>query len=400
MSEQINNREYRKNAIKDMLRQLHQGKSVDEVKAQFAEAFDGVAAGEISAAEQELINEGLPVAEIQNLCDVHAAVFEGSVEEIHGPLDYTKVGGHPTNVLILENRYLQDIIGRKIRPFLAGALTHAALGALKGGLEALAQIDLHYARKENIIFPFMEKYGITAPPQVMWGVDDEIRLLIKEAIALIEDGAQIDEISQKAEYAADRVEEMIYKEESILIPMVLEVFTIEDWNKIASDSAAEGYMVDNIPVWKAPVSAEVKAVQVDLSGAGAIVLPTGEFALNELEQVLNHLPFDITFVDKDDVVKYFSQGKDRIFVRTKAVIGRKVLNCHPPASVHVVENIVADFKSGKKDHEDFWIKMGDTYIYIRYFAVRDEDGEYLGVVEVTQDIKPIQAITGEKRLVE
>ncbi|HOO26722.1 MAG TPA: PAS domain-containing protein, partial [Clostridiales bacterium] len=132
----------------------------------------------------------------------------------------------------------------------------------------------------------------------------------------------------------------------------------------------------------------------------AIVLPTGEFALNELEQVLNHLPFDITFVDKNDVVKYFSQGKDRIFVRTKAVIGRNVSKCHPPASVHVVENIVADFKSGKKDHEDFWINMGDTYVYIRYFAVRDEAGEYLGVVEVTQDIKPIQAITGEKRLVE
>ncbi|HRT82753.1 MAG TPA: DUF438 domain-containing protein, partial [Oscillospiraceae bacterium] len=254
MSEQINNREYRKNAIKDMLRQLHEGKSVDEVKAQFAAAFDGVAAGEISAAEQELINEGLPVAEIQNLCDVHAAVFEGSVEEIHAPLDYTKVGGHPTNVLILENRYLQDIIGRKIRPFLAGALTRTALGALKDGLEALAKIDLHYSRKENIIFPFMEKYGITAPPQVMWGVDDEIRALIKEAIALIEEGASVDEISQKAEHAADQVEEMIYKEESILIPMVLEVFTLEDWNKIASDSAAEGYLIDNVPLWKAPVT--------------------------------------------------------------------------------------------------------------------------------------------------
>ena len=119
----------------------------------------------------------------------------------------------------------------------------------------------------------------------------------------------------------------------------------------------------------------------------------------ELTHMLNTLPFDITFVAKDDTVRFFSQAKDRIFPRTKAIIGRNVSNCHPPASVHVVEQIVEDFKSGKKDQEDFWIKMGDKYVMIQYFAVRDEQGEYLGVVEVTQDIKGIQGLTGEKRLV-
>ena len=114
--------------------------------------------------------------------------------------------------------------------------------------------------------------------------------------------------------------------------------------------------------------------------------------------MFNTLPLDITFVDKDGLVKYFSQGKERIFPRTKAVIGREVKNCHPPASVHIVEKIVEDLKTGKKDNEDFWIKMGDKYVFIRYFAVRDEKGEFLGVMEVTQNIKPIQEISGEKRL--
>ena len=131
---------------------------------------------------------------------------------------------------------------------------------------------------------------------------------------------------------------------------------------------------------------------------GYVKLETGIFKVEELEAMLNTLPFDITFVDKNDVVKYFSQGKERIFARTKAIIGRNVENCHPPASVHVVEKIVEDLKAGVKDHEDFWIKMGDVYALIRYFAVRDAEGNYLGTVEVTQNIKPIQDIEGEKRL--
>lgn len=129
-----------------------------------------------------------------------------------------------------------------------------------------------------------------------------------------------------------------------------------------------------------------------------IQLPSGIFKLEELICMLNTLPFDITFVNKDDEVKYFSEGKERAFPRTRAIIGRNVSNCHPPASVHVVEKLVEDFKAGVKDQEDFWIRAGDKYILIRYYAVRNERNEYLGVLEVTQDIKPIQEVTGEKRL--
>jgi DUF438 domain-containing protein len=131
---------------------------------------------------------------------------------------------------------------------------------------------------------------------------------------------------------------------------------------------------------------------------GYVEFDAGCLAPGEINAMLNTLPIDITFVDKDGAVKYFTQGKERIFARPKTIIGRQVHNCHPPASVHIVEKIVEDLKSGRKDHEDFWIRMGEKYVYIRYFAVRNEKGEYLGVIEVTQDIGPIQKITGEKRL--
>ena len=192
---------------------------------------------------------------------------------------------------------------------------------------------------------------------------------------------------------------MVFKEENILLPMMLDTLQLAEWQKIAQESAELGFcLITNPPAWQ-PEAAESMDTSPVMPGDRSISFPTGFLFPNELTHMLNSLPIDITFVGKDDTVRYFSQGTERIFPRTKAIIGRKVSNCYPPASVHIVEGIVADLKSGKKDHEDFWIKMGNNFVYIRYFAVRDEQGEYLGVVEVTQNIAPIQQITGEKRLV-
>jgi DUF438 domain-containing protein len=189
---------------------------------------------------------------------------------------------------------------------------------------------------------------------------------------------------------------MIFKEENILFPMMTETLTPDEWKQVSQDSREYGYcLIDDAP----EMSGCVENNEVDLPKAeGGIVMPSGSFAPDELTSVLDTLPIDITFVGKDDTVKYFSQSKERVFPRTKAIIGRNVTNCHPPASVHIVETIVADLKSGKKDHEDFWISMGDKYVLIRYYAVRSLKGEYLGTLEVTQDIAPLQAIQGEKRL--
>ncbi|WMJ89879.1 DUF438 domain-containing protein [Anaerocolumna sp. MB42-C2] len=398
MSESINNREYRQNILKQVITKLHEGKTVEEVKGEFEEAFAGVSATEISEAEGALIAEGLPVSEIQRLCDVHAAVFKGSIEEIHQPTDQTQIPGHPANTLIRENRAIERILNQFVKPYLDELTKEENLTALKEGLNKLSHIELHYLRKENLIFPYMEKYGITAPPKVMWGVDDEIRAMLKETIKYLSETSKVTEIKEKIENLTDKITEMIFKEENILLPMLIETLTLDEWKKIADESGEIGFMVEKVPVWN-PAKEYQGEKKEEKKEAGVITFPTGLLKTEELIRMLDTLPLDITFVDKDDVVKYFSQSSERIFPRTKAVIGRNVSNCHPPASVHIVEQIVADFKSGKKEHEDFWIKMGEKYILIRYYAVRSEAGEYLGVLEVTQDIKPIQEITGEKRLV-
>ncbi|WP_313164812.1 DUF438 domain-containing protein [Sedimentibacter sp.] len=398
MSEHINNREYRKEIIKQIIKELHDGKSVDEVKGRFEEAFKGVSAVEITEAEQALIKEGLPITEVQRLCDVHSAVFKGSIEEIHRESDPTKIPGHPANVLFLENREIEKIIENKIKPYIDNLSDKESGEKLKDGFEQLLKIDIHYSKKENLLFPYMEKYGITAPPKVMWGVDDEIRADLKSIYSDLPSGHLNDGIKKRIEEALTRVNEMIFKEENIMIPMLLDVMSQDEWKTAADNSSEIGHMLRWVPEWKPDEEAK-EEIKEEMSEPGTITLPSGVFKVNELTHMLNTLPFDITFVGSDDTVKYFSESSERIFPRPRTIIGRNVSNCHPPASVHIVEEIVDDFKSGKKEHEDFWIKMKDKYIHIRYYAVRDEKGEYLGVLEVSQDIKPIQEITGEKRLV-
>ncbi|MDK2968025.1 DUF438 domain-containing protein [Lacrimispora sp.] len=399
MSEFINNSQMRQKTIKDIIRQLHEGKTVEEVKSQFEKVFHGVSASEISKAEGALIAEGLPVEEVQKLCDVHAAVFKGTIEEIHRPEEPALIPGHPVQVLVRENKRISHILDKAVRPFLSlKALEDPnAMDQLKAGIDQLKDISIHYKKKENLYFPYMEKYGVTAPPKVIWGVDDEIRARIKEVAALTASQSIPKEtLIQKAQDMADKIQEMIFKEENIMVPMMMENLTMEDWKTIAQGSGEIGYMIEHVAQWE-PEAGEEEHECVKTE-EGIIKLPSGELKTEELTALLNTLPFDITFVDEKDEVKYFSEGKDRAFPRTRTIIGRNVSNCHPPASVHIVEKIVEDFKSGRKDEEDFWIRMGNKYILIRYYAVRNEAGKYMGVAEVTQDIDEIQKITGEKRL--
>jgi DUF438 domain-containing protein len=404
MSREINNSEYRQKVIRDLLTQLHQGKPAEDVKAQFKAAFDGISAQEIAQAENELIAGGLPPEEIRGLCDIHASVFEGSIEEIHRPADPAQIPGHPVQTLKAENEALTRLIEDAIRPRLKEYRENTANGrlqALQKAFEPMMQLHLHYLKKENLLFPYLERHGITAPPKVMWGVDDDIRAVVKEVLRLMsEAGSDAQSIIHLAESAMTKASEMIIKEENILLPMALETLTQEEWEKIAKESGDVGYCLIPVPpVFRPDVPAEEeRSIPEDVPSA-MVVLPTGQFGPEELSAMLDALPVDITFVDKDDTVKYFSQGSERIFPRTKAIIGRKVINCHPPASMHIVEKILADFKAGKKNHEDFWLSVGEKFILIRYYAVHSQQGEYLGTLEVTQDIGPIRKITGEKRLV-
>lgn len=404
MSELINNSEHRKKKLQQLIKSLHDGKDVEAVKAEFKKEFGEVSTEEISEIEKALIKEGLPVEEVQRLCDVHASIFEGSVTEIH-KRHSEEIIGHPINVLKEENKAIEKVINDEILPHLASYMEKedkTSMLLLRVGLDRLAEVDIHYKRKENLIFPYLEKHGVTAPPRVMWGVDDEIRADIKELI-IITSQPQVDkhELETKVKATVKKVLDMISKENNILIPLLNDTLTFYEWIKIDEATPEIGYcLVRPVKSWKVDEKQEVKKETEELKPQeNEVIFDAGQMTPEEINAVFNTLPFDLTFVDRHDNVRYFTQGKERIFARPKTIIGRKVSMCHPPASVHVVEEIINSFKSGEKDHEDFWIRMGNMFVYIRYFAVRNNVGEYLGTLEVTQNIKPITELEGEKRLV-
>ncbi|MBY9078682.1 DUF438 domain-containing protein [Paenibacillus sp. HN-1] len=419
MSELINNREAqaperseRQQMLMDIIKELHAGKDVEEVKARFQEATLNVSVSEISELEHALMTEeGIPVSEVQRLCSVHTAVFKGSIEEIHRSSNPEEQPGHPVHTFKLENRELEKLTGFRLelhKDKFGHDDSPAVIYKLLEDLNLLMDIDKHYSRKENLLFPYLEKYGVYGPTKVMWGVDDNIRSAIKDAKAMLttyEGGRE--EVIAALELIIKEVNEMIFKEENILLPMALEKLTEDEWVKIAGESESIGFCLTAPEKEWIPERAPEPAVSTDSSagtGAGAeapqgfIRFETGIVSVQQLELILNHLPVDITFIDENDVVRYFSHGKERIFARTKAVIGRTVQNCHPPQSVHVVEKLLEDFKSGRKDAEDFWIQIKDKFVYIRYFAVRDEEGRYTGTLEFTQNIAPIRALEGQKRI--
>ena len=389
MSELINNKEKRQQMLKKLILELHNGVDFDDVKQRFESQFSDVSAREISEMEQALIMDGMPVENIQKLCDVHAAVFKGSIEEIHIEEHDEKTPGHPVHSFILENREIE----KRVDFAKASALGNDTI-ALRKHLEILQEIDKHYSRKENLIFSLLEKHDITGPPKVMWAIDDEVRNELKNLIKNLADGNEAGDVLATLK----KISEMIYKEDNILVPMTLETFSEEEWLEIKESSDEIGFSYIEVEdIWR-PSEAVAKP-EVTAAVSGIVNLGAGALTELELKKMLNTLPVDITFVDENDRVKYFSEGTERIFPRPRTIIGREVSNCHPPASVHIVEQLVADLKSGKKDSEDFWIRMGDKFAYIRYFAVRDDDGNYLGTLEFTQNIKEITELEGEKRLV-
>ncbi|MEC0171707.1 DUF438 domain-containing protein [Paenibacillus graminis] len=416
MSELINNREVdvpeqtrRQAMLREIIKELHAGKSVEEVKARFAEAVGDVSVAEISAMEHSLMTEeGIPVEEVQRLCSVHTAIFKGSIQEIHRSNKPEEQPGHPVHTFKLENREIERLVNFRLQlhtdKFLRSGTEEMRFKLLED-LSLLLDLDKHYSRKENLLFPYLEKYGIYGPTKVMWGVDDGIRSMIKQAkAALSAYNGEAGELSSLLADIIQEVNEMIFKEENILLPMALDKLTEDEWVKIARESEEIGFCLaaperEWIPERVSePEGAAAPAQEGGVAPQGFIRFETGLLSLHQLETVLNHLPVDLTFIDENDVVRYFSHGKERIFARTKAVIGRTVQNCHPPQSVHVVEKLLADFKAGRKDAEDFWIAIKDKFIYIRYFAVRDEAGQYMGTLEFTQNIAPIRALEGQKRI--
>jgi uncharacterized protein len=404
MSELINNAQKRKELLKHMILQLHKGEAPEQVRSRLEELLGSIPYGEVVEVEQELIAEGLPQEEVLKFCDIHTRVLEGKID--HSNIRLVPPG-HPADTFRKENRELVALTG-EVRSLCAGIGrlleddVAPTMLKLRGMFNLLWDVDKHYRRKENLLFPFLEQKGITGPPTVMWGKHDQTRELLKaarEALS-IEQGVSADELAATAELlllpAVQAVEDMTMKENDILLPMCLDQLTDLEWYEIYRQTPEIGFcLYDPKEEWT-PRDIEA-APEAEVEG-DAVRLPSGMLTPAEITVILNTVPFDMTFVDKDDKVRYFSQGTERIFDRNRAILGRDVRLCHPPSSVNIVDRILEDFRSGKESRAPFWIQLHGRFIHIEYFALRDKDGSYLGTLEVSQDITDKRALDGEQRL--
>jgi len=405
MSELINNSCSRKDKLKEILLQIHHGGSTEAVQNELLLSLSQIPYGEVVEVEQELISEGLPEEEILDLCDAHSAVLEGRVD-----LSALKpvAEGHPVDVFRKENEEIRKLTNSifalisEIRIEPSETITNKII-KLRGLFNTLYDVDKHYQRKEYLLFPYLEKMEITGPPKVMWEKHDEIRELIKGSIEVLDSTEMTkEEFGAVAELileiATEGAKEMITKEEEILFPMSLDILTEADWYEISKQSLEIGFcLYDPLVTWK-PDWAEEQSINESQKSGSHIQLPSGSFSAEEIMTILNTLPVDITFVDKDDKVKYFSQSAERIFQRNRAILNRDVRHCHPPASAHIVDKIIDDFKSGRQNSAPFWINMGGRMIHIEYFALRNDKGEYLGTLEVSHNITPYRELEGEQRI--
>jgi uncharacterized protein len=445
MSEMLGSQDDKKARVKELINRLHNGEAPDQVKEEFKDVIKGLSPLEIAKIEGEMIREEMPREKIHDLCDVHLAAMKDAIDGT-APIvpDW-----HPIRILLGEHREflkgatklrnLSIAVKKAADEIVAksdgNAETNTDPGSIWEQLKEIENIvggfkheELHYQREENVLFAYLEKHGITEPPAIMWIDHDHIRAVKKTLRGLVEkkDEMELGEFAKTLQEMALGYHEMIsshfYKENNILFPSSVTVISDQEWDEIRDSFDDIGYYFvkppERRPVEVASLSTdsgvpqgygmELRKAMPDgagkTAGIGAneqsIRFDSGRFAPEELEAMMNTLPIDMTFVDADDKVRYFSQGKERIFIRTKSILGREVSNCHPQKSVHIVNQIVEDFKSGARDSAEFWLELDGKFILIRYFAVRTKGGEYLGTVEVSQDITSIRNLSGQKTLLD
>lgn len=384
------------------------GISPEEVKEKFHGVFEGTDSLEIAKIEEELIKEGsLKREEMRKLCDVHMAVFKEQIEKQHPDLKPSQ----PIRILMEEHK----IMTKKSEELLAVANKILKINDVQyiqddiHNVEHLASdfkdSEKHYQREENVLFPYLEKHGISEPPSVMWMEHDEIREQKKKLQAIVQTASQDNienfkqELLEVAKALANKLPSHFYKENNILFPAALSVITQQEWVEIRKQFDQIGYCCFTPPDLvtappEAPSQPEVPTPSTLMQ------FENGNLTKPQLNSILDTVPIEITFIDENDTVSYFNLPAKIIFVRAKAIIGRKVQNCHPAKSLDTVTKIIESFKSGKKNNADFWINMAGRVIYIRFFAVRGSRGEYLGTMEVVQDVTDIQKLQGEKRLLD
>jgi len=393
------------------MRQLHAGASPSEVKERFKQVLDGVTPLEIAKIEEELIKEGLPREEIQRLCDVHLAVFREQLETQKPEV----APESPVNILMEEHKILLQlleklsILSNKVQQAPDASSIREEISQMSQIANDLLDAENHYLREENVLFPILEKHGVTEPPAIMWMEHNQIREKKKQLRNLLNNYSSMNfqefktQLAETTQFLNNVLSSHIFKENNILLPTALRVVTEQELKDVRREFDEIGYCgftPQHLIAKSVAEGIEKQRAEVVFAPEGLLKFFTGTLSKDEVEAVFDNLPVDITFVDKDDTVRYFNKSKERIFVRTEAVIGRKVQQCHPQKSVHMVNKILESFKNGRKDVAEFWIQKDNRLIHIRYFAVRDRDRKYLGTMEVAQDITDLKKIEGEKRLLD
>jgi DUF438 domain-containing protein len=427
MSEFLQNDPARQEKIKGIIKRLHDGEPMERVRRDFARIIADVSPVEIASMEQQMIREGMPVSEVQRLCDVHVDVFKATMTKEKGRAG--NISGHPIHNYRLENREAKNRVRSLAKRAKALFRSRPGAGetaraAFTSELDGFSEIEKHYARKENQLFPFLERVGFTGPSTVMWGKHDEIRGVIKSVRSALAERNNREVLSAVKDLSV-RVKKMIFMEERILFPNALKRLGDEDWVAIRRGEAEIGYAwIKPGNLWDANIAAaQVKLHRASIQKAAAenkpvpaavspapgtadspsgteVSLDTGLLTPQQINLMLKSLPIDVTFVDENDTVRYYSAGSHRVFPRSPGIIGRKVQNCHPPKSVHVVEKIVEAFREGSREPAEFWINMKGAFVHIRYFPLFDDAGTYRGVIEVSQEVSAIRALEGEKRLLD
>lgn len=389
-------KEQRIKKLTEYLQRLGAGEELEEVRKDFIKEFSDVQASEIMEAEQELMKQGTPLEEVQRLCDVHAALFHGVTPEEemkkrqsfeqkeHGnksqqAQELEQVEGHPLYTLTKENQALLKLLQQ-----FAGSEDENLLSII-------GQFAVHYAKKGDLLYPHLKvKYGIAGPLDVMWTVDDEIR---DEYSALMRESQRGDEWNKRLRAVLKRIEEMVHKEQNILFPICAVNFTKEEWMGIYRD--AKDYIVcfgvEDIH-WQ---EAEDQEIVRENSGKDEIVLPGGHMTLEQLTALLNTVPLEITFIDVDNINRFFNEGP-KVFKRPGMALDREVFSCHPPKIEPMVRAIIDDFRHGRKDRVPVWMEKGGRTMLVTYMAVRDKTGKYVGTAEFVQDMEFAKEHFGKK----
>ncbi len=399
--------EDKKAQIKEAIRQLHAGVPPEEVKEKFRGILESTDSLEIAKIEEELAKEGMKREEMRKLCDVHMAIFKEQLEKQMPNMKPSQ----PIAILMEEHKVMLQMteklteLSNKILRVSDMRYVTEEIHQVEHAAEDFTDAEKHYVREENVLFPVVEKHGVTEPPAIMWMEHDQIREQKKQLHKLIVDlkTSGFEKYKQQLWETSKALSTLLsnhfYKENNILFPAAMSVVTEAEWVDVRKEFDEIGYCCFTPPELTATAPAATIAAQAP-TVENVLNFPTGNLTKEQVEALLNTLPVDVTFVDANDTVQYFNKPEKRFFVRTKAVIGRKVSMCHPQKSLHIVSRIVESFKSGKKDVAEFWITMNGRFLLIRFFAVRDNNGKYLGAIEVVQDLTDLKKLEGEKRLLD